>query len=111
MAVQVSAAQDNNQWFYLYEVPEANPALAGWTTFTPWAHGNYVYGNSVAPQVVAIADNLDLLAATVNYHNFPAPNDAGAGLVRLPPLALSALPHLAAAYEDESATTPALNHQ
>jgi hypothetical protein len=73
-------SQDNDTLFYLYEIPEENPTLTGWTAFVPWAHGNYVYGNSSAPQVVVIADNLDLLAATINYHNFPAPNDAGAGL-------------------------------
>jgi hypothetical protein len=73
-------SQEWDQLFYLYEIPEENPTLAGWTDFTPWAHGDYVYGNSSSPQVVAIADNLDLLAATVNYHNFPAPNDAGYGL-------------------------------
>jgi len=73
-------SQQWDHWFYLYELPEANPGGFFWQTFTAWTHGAWVRGNSSVPQIVTIKDNLDAIAACSNYRNYPAPTDNGAGL-------------------------------
>jgi len=64
---------------YLYEIPDETAATSGWTNFVSWAHGDFVQGDSLSPQVQTLVDNLNLLSASTQYANYATVMDRGTG--------------------------------
>lgn len=62
---------------YLYEVPGSAPALAGWSDFVTWVHGQMVWGSEFIAfgdaRALDIKDNLEALGALLAAENFPSP--------------------------------------
>lgn len=81
---QTSCEFQGNFWLYkLYEYPAAADAAPGWTAFSKWAHGDYVWGNSNGAggtvKVSTIKTNLEALGSIVTGLNYPTPQRASAG--------------------------------
>lgn len=58
---------------YLF-APPGDVVIGGWSTFSAWAHGNYIKGSTSTPNAQAIKTNLELLGALTPPINFAAIN-------------------------------------
>lgn len=78
---QQSCEFDGEFWLYkLYEYPSSADAAPGWTPFTKWQHGGWVWGNAGGPPRVSIIKaNLEALGGIVTGLNYMTPQRASAG--------------------------------